>query len=292
MSQTKIKIFTFSGTGNTWWAVNEFKKLAADRNYDTEVCSIEQSSDVTEETIIESIKSIDILGFAYPIYGSTIPKIMREFFEKFASIFDNNREKLPEEGKLPDILVIATMMMFSGDGAMMPKKYFTRRGFEFKWAMNVPLTSNISIPIFRANPYEKEKIEENKEKSRDKFRKLLGRMKSGKKWLEHKWNIPFRLLALTQRATEPLLFKLVEFGVNKERCIRCLQCVKHCPTNTISYNKEAETFDFSDNCTFCMRCYNLCPEYAITANDKVCLPPKYKRLAPIMDDFKFSDLHD
>lgn len=286
----KITFFVFSGTGNTWWAVNDFKSLAGDYMIDAEVISIENSEETTEDRVIAAINNSDIIGFAYPVYGSNVPMIMKDFIDRFTSICDANGEQL--KTPLPDAMVICTMMMFSGDGAILPKNKLEKCGFTFKWGMNVPLTSNISIPIFRANPYEKEKIEENKEKTRDKFRKLLERISKGEKWLEHRWNVPFRLVALLQRVSEPLLYKLVHFGVDTERCIRCLRCVNHCPTETINYDKENDSFSFADTCTFCMRCYNLCPEHAITANDKVCLPPKYKRLDPIMKDFKFSDLHD
>ncbi|MBD3354218.1 MAG: 4Fe-4S dicluster domain-containing protein [Candidatus Lokiarchaeota archaeon] len=287
----QIKIFTFSGTGNTWWLVNEFKNIAINYGYDVDVSSIEQSSEITENKILKSINDSDILGFAYPIYGSDWPRFMRDFIFRFVEIFDQNRESIQRE-ELPPVLVLTTMMMFSGDGALMPKKYFKKRGFPFKWGVNFALSSNLSVPMFRANPYEEEKLNENKQKAKKKLKKLLNRIKENKDWREHQWNLIFRIVALLQRVSEPLLFRIMHFGVDSKRCIQCMQCVDHCPTKAIHFDEETETFKFSDNCTFCMRCYNLCPKYAITVNEKVCLPPKYERIEPIMDGFKFSDLHD
>lgn len=283
-----IVVFTFSGTGNTWWTVHTFKELAQEQDLHVEIHSIEQVKDETPSFFIDILKRTDIIGIAYPIYGSTWPHIVRDFTFRLLRIYE--KHQLPKQKSLPSVLVLTSMMLFSGDGALVPRKYFSKQGFHLKWAINIPLTSNISIPIFRANPYSKEKIEKNKQKAIPKLERLLKNIILDQPWLEHRYNPFYRLVAWLQRVTEPLLYRLIHFSVEKKRCTLCRQCIRYCPTDNITFNEDEGIIIFNDKCTFCMRCYNLCPVYAIKTGKKVSLPPKYKRLEPIMKDFSYSDL--
>ncbi|MDG6229545.1 MAG: EFR1 family ferrodoxin [Candidatus Thermoplasmatota archaeon] len=283
-----IVLFTFSGTGNTWWTVQSFKDLAKKKDIQVEILSIENILDETPLFFTDIYDRADIIGLAYPIYGSSWPHIVRDFtFQLLQHISHHHCSS----SDTPKILVLTSMMLFSGDGALVPRRYFKRNGFQVKWAINIPLCSNISIPIFRANPYPIEKIEKNKQKALVKLEQLLDTIIKERPWLEHQYNLPYRFVAWLQRMTEPLLFHLVHFSVDPLRCTLCKQCVRFCPTHNITYNKEIDRIIFKDNCTFCMRCYNLCPVYAIKAGKKTSLPPKYKRLEPIMKDFSYTELH-
>ncbi len=285
-----IVLFTFSGTGNTWWTVHTFRELAQKQNIHVEIHSIEQVKDETPSFFIDILKRTDIIGIAYPIYGSTWPHIVRDFIFRLLHIYEKHH--FPKLKTLPSVLVLTSMMLFSGDGALIPRKYFSKQGFHLKWAINIPLTSNISIPIFRVNPYPEEKIEKNKQKAIPKLEKLLKNIIIDEPWLEHQYNVPYRFIAGLQRITEPLLYRMAQFSVDQNRCIRCNQCIRYCPTESITFNEGEGIIISNDTCTFCMRCYNLCPVYAIKVGKRVSLPPKYRRLEPIMKDFSYEDLHD
>lgn len=280
-----IVLFTFSGTGNTWWTAHAFKKLAEKQNMNVNIYSIEQVKDETPLFFTDIIKQADILGIAYPVYGSNWPDIVRDFTVELLEHVENKNTQL-------SVLVLTSMMLFSGDGALVSRKYFTKKGFNFKWAINIPLTSNFSIPVFRANPYPEEKIEKNKQKAIDKLQKLIDKISSEQPWLEHHYNVLYRFIAWLQRVAEPLLFRIIHFSVEKQRCTLCKQCIRYCPTDNISCNETEKTIVFHDRCTFCMRCYNLCPVYAIKTGKKLSLPPKYKRLIPIMKDFSYEDVYN
>ncbi len=281
--------FTFSGTGNSWWTVHQFAQIAQNAGNTVDIHSIELSSVREPSFLLQKVREADVLGIVYPIYGSTWPMYMRDFIKDFLAICSTHRADLPV--KLPPVLVLTSMMLFSGDGALVPRKHFLKLGFPFQWAINVALTSNISIPVFRANPYGQEKLNKNKDQAILKLEKLYSKIHLQEPWLEHRWNIPYRFLAELQRITEPLLYKIVHFSVDHDRCTRCLQCVRYCPTATISFDTEQNKVKVGDDCTFCMRCYNLCPVYAIKAGRRANLPPKYKRLKPISSNFSFNDLH-
>ena len=71
----------FSGTGNSKYISELFCKINNAKSY-----SIEENIDF--ENIINSE---EIIGFCYPIYGSRVPRIMREFVMKNKEYFKNKK---------------------------------------------------------------------------------------------------------------------------------------------------------------------------------------------------------
>lgn len=70
----------FSGTGNTEYVA---KKVASELNYEYKsIVSIE--SDVKFD---EMINNADDILIAYPIYGGTMPIIVRRFLDKYGRLF-------------------------------------------------------------------------------------------------------------------------------------------------------------------------------------------------------------
>jgi len=53
------------------------------------------------------------------------------------------------------------------------------------------------------------------------------------------------------------------FKVKKDKCIKCMKCVRNCPCGNISYDKEKEKFIFGNHCIGCVRCSFGCPTSAI-----------------------------
>ena len=56
------------------------------------------------------------------------------------------------------------------------------------------------------------------------------------------------------------------FKVDKEKCIACKQCIKDCPTSTISL-KENKAEINNDNCIKCGHCIAICPVEAVSTDD-------------------------
>ncbi len=98
----------FSGTGNTEYCIRQFVN-----KYDAaaSVLSIEDSA------VIQAIKENDFIVFAYPVYYSNLPKIVRDFMEGNKKYFRDKK-----------IFIIATMALFSGDGAGCSARLFRKYG--------------------------------------------------------------------------------------------------------------------------------------------------------------------
>ena len=87
----------FSGTGNTKFCVDKFVE-----DYG---CS-KNSFSVEDKEVLENIKNDDKIVTGYPVQYSNIPKILRDYIVLIRSVWKGKR-----------VFIIATMGLFSGDGA-------------------------------------------------------------------------------------------------------------------------------------------------------------------------------
>ncbi len=98
----------FSGTGNTRFCVERF--LACYEG-SAKAFSMEGGQAAA------AIKQHEEIVFGYPVYFSNLPKIVYDFIDSNQSIFSGKK-----------IFIIATMGLFSGDGAGCSARLLTRCG--------------------------------------------------------------------------------------------------------------------------------------------------------------------
>ena len=87
----------FSGTGNSKYALEVFLR---EYGHDFVFCSIE------DKRLPEHINLHDEIVFSYPVQYSAVPKILRDFIQNNASLWQGKK-----------VFIIATMALFSGDGS-------------------------------------------------------------------------------------------------------------------------------------------------------------------------------
>ncbi|MDE7288576.1 MAG: flavodoxin domain-containing protein, partial [Oscillospiraceae bacterium] len=124
----------FSGTGNTKFCAEKFLEHFGD----TQIFSIEDSNAVPAIS-----ESRDIV-FAYPIYYSNIPKIVRDFIERNSALW---------HGK--NIYIIATMGLFSGDGSGVSARLFKKFGANVIGGLHLKMPDCIGDVKALKKPYEK-----------------------------------------------------------------------------------------------------------------------------------------
>ena len=251
----KVVIFYFSGTGNTWWAAQTLAVKLRENNASVKVLSLESEKVQMQRKLEQILVEADVLGIGYPIYGSDCPGLVKEFL----------KQRLPK-GNRKAAFVFTTMMLFSGDGAMVAARMLRKKGYKVNQAINIKMMNNIRLPylVLRSLPIINEKENTKlKQKAEEKIVRLAANILAGKKWLQGR--DPFNIAGgLMQRVPMKILKPAVfakYFFVDKESCTQCMQCVDYCPTNNILF-AEGE-FHFGGNCIACFRCYNLCPENAI-----------------------------
>jgi formate hydrogenlyase subunit 6/NADH:ubiquinone oxidoreductase subunit I len=280
----KIAIFYFSGTGNTWWVSEKLKSIFIENGHDTTTYSIERKDIDWGVLIAEHISEWDIIGIGFPIYGSSIPKIMKNWVK---DVLCNYSIKLSQKKRA---FVYDTMAMFSGDTPLLMKKILKKGGFIVKQAINIRTLSNLpQMP--RLMTWDKEKQDKIYQKAEKKIRKLVDYILINKKGVMRRDPLT-RSIAAFQRfgmRWEESAFRKF-FVFDSEICNLCGLCVKFCPNDNlkIEESEEKPKISFGPNCDFCMRCFNMCPQDAIFVMKRTKDTVKYRRFRDQVPGFKLS----
>lgn len=231
----------FSGTGNSKYAIELFC-----REYDekTEILSIEDNS------IVDIIKNEDFIVFSYPVQYSTVPKILRDFIISNKDLWNGKK-----------VFVIATMALFSGDGAGQLGRLLEKYGAECVGGLHLKMPDNICDEKVLKNSYEKNKVIIRN--SEEKIRKSAELMKLGKPTKEG-MGLFCRIVGfLGQRMFfwHKTRYYSDKLKINDE-CVGCGLCVSLCPMENIKIEHNKAVSD--GKCAMCYRCINACPKQSIT----------------------------
>jgi len=250
----------FSATGNSKFVAKLFSS-----HMDAKCLSIEDDVNFTDE-----IKTHDIIAFSYPIYASRVPRIMREFVTKYMSELSGKK-----------IIIFATQVAFSGDGARVFTDMFSEGSIEVIYAEHFKMPNNVgNVPLLRKP--NKKRTHKYLIKAEAKMQKVCQDIKSGKvvkrgfsrfsQLIGKIQGIPWQGSSKedannrskpgfkTKRgfSVEKRLENAVRIGKN---CNACGVCVKLCPMKNLE-NTDARIKQ-KGNCIICYRCINKCPKKAI-----------------------------
>lgn len=232
----------FSGTGNTRHCVNKFLE-----QYGAQTTAIP----IEDAAAAKALQQNDYIVFGYPIYYSSLPKIVDDFIK-------NNSTYL--KGK--SIFVIATMGLFSGDGAGCSARLFKKYGAEVTGGLHVKMPDCIGdVKLL------KKTLEENRriiELADIKIAEAAAALKSG--------NPPKQGLGVFYHIAglfgQRLWFrnKTKEYSdilrIDGSKCTGCGTCAKICPMKNMSLaDGKAQA---NGRCTLCYRCAGSCPRRAVT----------------------------
>lgn len=244
-------VFYFSGTGNSKFIAEQFaEKMGA------ECHSIEEKIDFKK-----LFDTVDTVAVVYPIYGSCVPRIMREFAERY---LDELKEK--------KLIIFCTQMLFSGDGARAFARLIPNCEKQILYAEHFKMPNNIcNYPLF---PMTKKELETKPERAVKRLDEICNDIKNGviKK---RGWNLFSALLGKTQNVAYPKIEENARHSFHADdTCIKCGLCVKICPMNNLEI-VNGQVIQ-KDNCTVCYRCVNACPKQAATVYIKTKPKRQYK----------------
>ncbi|WP_041140095.1 EFR1 family ferrodoxin [Beduini massiliensis] len=231
----------FSGTGNSKYCLERFLQ------------EFEESAmfSIEDDKAIEQIKSHTQIIIAYPVQYSNIPKILRDFIMEHSDLW---------KGK--DIFIIATMGLFSGDGAGLLARLLKKQGAHCIGGLHVKMPDSIADEkaLKRSSKKNKSLIlaaEKKVVQAAHDFQN--GRpTQDGIGFLSHLAGLFGQRLyfyTLTQHYSSKL-------KINSSQCIGCGRCVQLCPMKNIELDHAKAIA--KDQCTMCYRCINQCPMQAIT----------------------------
>ena len=246
----------FSGSGNTRFCVESF----CSHFEGCETLSIEDAR------VTSALNKAEEIVLGYPIQFSSVPKIVRDFLSRNQVHFAGKR-----------VYIIATMGLFSGDGAGCGARQLKRYGTKIVGGLHVKMPDCIGDVSALKKP-----LEENQQLIRAAEVKLAQAADSYQQGKPTREGLGFfyhlaglfgqRLWFYTK--TRQYTDKL---RIDPERCIGCGLCADLCPMDNLRLvNKKASA---GPRCTMCYRCINNCPKQAITLLGKTvveqCRVEKY-----------------
>lgn len=232
----------FSGTGNTRYAAECFCR---ELDTDAKLYSIEDRSS------LEAAGNADLIVFAYPVQFSTVPKIVRDY------VTDNK-----EIWKGKKIFVIATMGLFSGDGAGNLGRLLHGFGAEVLGGLHLKMPDSIGDEKALKRPLEKNR--ELVKEAELKIKESVRQFKDGHPTQEgigiwyHLAGIFGQRLYFGHKTRK----YSSDLKIDSDKCVGCGICEKLCPMNNITIKDKKAVAGSS--CAMCYRCINKCPKQAIT----------------------------
>lgn len=232
----------FSGTGNTKFCVDKFIK-----EYDHS----ENSFSIEYNETLKKIQNHNEIVIGYPVQYSNIPKILRDYIVDNWDIW---------KGK--NIFIIATMGLFSGDGAGILARLLENYGAVIVGGLHLKMPDSIGDERALKRNFKKNKALVMK--AEEKIYKTVQDIKNGKPpqeglgtfcHLSGLFGQRLYFLGKTKKYTDKL-------KINPQKCIGCGLCEKLCPMNNIALANGIALSN--DKCTMCYRCISKCPRQAIT----------------------------
>lgn len=232
----------FSGTGNSRYALEIFLDKYGEP---AKAFSIE------DESIVSRINDSEEIIFSYPVQYSSIPKMLRDFIDRYRNLWQGKK-----------IFVIATMGLFSGDGAGILARRLRRYGAEIIGGLHLKMPDSIADVKALKRPLEKNK--ELVKEAEDKIENAVWSMKNGRPPQEGIGLLYYMAGLFGQRLyfyskTKHYTDKV---KIDAEKCVGCGKCASLCPMENLSVKQNLVTA--GDRCTMCYRCVNICPKKAIT----------------------------
>jgi len=235
-------MFYFSATGNSKYIAELFCR---ETGAQTECYSIEDEAD-----FVRLIVNEDVVGFCYPVYGSRVPRLMREFVTAHLDALKNKK-----------IVIFCTQMGGSGDGARALTDLFPRRYIDVIYAEHFLMPNNVCNLLFL--PLAGEKLTEwYLKKAHKKIISVCADIKINK-IRRRGFNPGSRALGMIQGVFMPGIERraLKKVWINSD-CDLCRLCVSVCPVKNLKY--ENDKIETNNNCMICYRCINQCPKKAIS----------------------------
>lgn len=224
-----MKIFYYTSTGNC---------LEVAKQFDAELYSIPQMLKENKFNFED-----DQIGFIFPVYASTTPKIVVEFLEKLTI-------------KSPYVFAIATYGNTSGTVLNHFIKCASNQN------INISYTNQILLPDNYLNFFEMQsQIDKyNDATFRTNVNKIVADVNNNVNSIKKGNSLLGAMSPALYSLTNKFVKKTAKSFTVESQCTLCGTCAKVCPMKNITVSSEVI---FSENCISCYGCTHNCPSNAI-----------------------------
>lgn len=232
----------FSGTGNTRYCVEAFVR---------EVDPAGEAFPVEREEAVEAIRTHDEIVMGYPVQFSNIPKFVRDFIMEHPTLWRGKR-----------VFIIATMGLFSGDGAGVLARLLTRYGAIITGGLHLKMPDSIGDEKALKRSLEQNQRLVRAARQRVKF--AAQAYKEGRPAREGMsvWAHLAGLFGQRLYFRNKTRAYSDQLKIDQSKCVQCGRCAADCPAGNLSI--RAGQVAPSGRCTMCYRCVSFCPGQAIT----------------------------
>lgn len=229
-------IYVFSGTGNTLKCAKALKEALEQKGI------LSGFREIKDGTAYHGEKELIL---CYPVHGFNAPNVMLRFC----------REMPPGFGGVWFMKTSGEPLSLNDNSSGEMIRILQRKGYHIKGEFHYVMPYNM---VFRHSDElaslmwktAQERIPEAAERIADGMENRIEPL------------FPARVMSLLCRIEHwfyPENGRL--YHVDRDSCIKCMKCVRDCPTGNISF--EDGRFHFGGKCTGCVRCSFRCPEKAI-----------------------------
>ncbi len=238
-------LYYFSGTGNTKWIADVFKRCFKRHNIDLDLLSIENIEEV-------KLKEFNFLIIGAPVYAEAQPRIV-----------DNFLRKIPNSKKGLKTIVYATQGGNSSAAPYIMAKNLEKKGYKILVQAPIKMPNNYYFALGKEPTFnDQQEILINAE---NKIKKLVEDFMNNKMKKESSL-VRMNLGKVCSKFFTRMLPKLSKNITATSDCMKCGLCLMNCPKSNITF--EDGKAAFHSKCMLCLRCIYICPVNAVRYKGK------------------------